>query len=75
MEPENPMTREDVVALAESKGWKAWGKLRKSKGSSYQPFRRRNEYVWIGYAFVERSTRAVAVDFRFDAPKVDAFLT
>lgn len=72
--PDDAMTREQVVALAESHGWKVWGKLRKRGGSSYQPFRRKNDYLWVGLAFVERTGRGIAVDFRYDAKKVEGFI-
>jgi hypothetical protein len=61
------MTREDAVKLATSLGWKAWGRLRRYGHSSYQCFRRGNEYIWIGLAFIERSSWAHAVNFLHDA--------
>lgn len=57
------MTREQVVALAESLDWKPWGKLRRYQRTWYQCFRRRNEYCWIGWWYVERSGYGHAEDF------------
>jgi len=57
------MKRKEVIRLAESLGWKAWGKLRKYRGSSYQCFRRGNDYAWIGLWFVERSCEPIAQNF------------
>ena len=66
--PDDALTRDEMVAYAEAQGWKAWGRLRKyPQGSSYQAFRRKNEYVWIGFAFVERTGRGIAQDFRYAA--------
>ena len=57
------MTREDVTKAAIKNGWIAWGKLRKYGNSSYQCFRRRSDYLWIGLAYVERTNEPIAVDF------------
>ncbi len=55
------MTREEVVKLAESYGWRAWGfmkKLNRFNGSSYQAFRSGNAYMWIGHRFIQRALPA-----------------
>lgn len=57
------MTRKEVVKLAKKLGFKPWGKLRKIRGSSYQCFRRANQYAWIGYRFIEIVYRLDACDF------------
>ena len=57
------MTRESVIKIAVKNGWKTWGKLRKYSNSSYQCFRRRSDYLWIGLAYVERTNEPIAVDF------------
>ena len=59
------MTRREVVGRAIDAGWKQWGALRRYGGSSYQCFRRRSEYLWIGLRFVERTgcCTAAAADF------------
>ena len=46
-------TTENIFLLAEDFGWKKWGGFKKKNGSSYQCFRRRNRYIWIGYYYIE----------------------
>ena len=49
---------------AESCGWKKWGKFYKKKGSSYQCFRKGNNYIWIGFAYIQHSDYSIAIDYR-----------
>lgn len=62
-------TRESMTTQAILKNWKVWGKMTKKHGSSYQCFRRGNEYLWIGYSFVERSTIPHALPYKDLATK------
>lgn len=48
-------TTENIFLLAEDFGWKRWGGFTKKEGNSYQCFRKRNRYIWIGYWFIENS--------------------
>jgi hypothetical protein len=57
------MTRNGIIAIAKRLGFKPWGNLRKYHGSSYQCFRRKNHYAWIGYRYIEIDTQMVACDF------------
>lgn len=57
------MIRSKVVKIAKIFGFKSWGKLRKYRGSSYQCFRRRNHYAWIGIRYVEIDVEPEAFDF------------
>lgn len=64
------LTREYVVEQAGLLGWRPWGKLRPyGNGSRYQGFRRRNQYCWIGAAFVERQGYPFAIDFRYEGAR------
>jgi hypothetical protein len=47
------MNHEEIFKLAETLGWKKWGGFTKKKGNSYQCFRNKNRYIWIGYRFIE----------------------
>ena len=60
------MTRIDVLGKAFKCGWKVWGRLRRVHGSSYQCFRRRNMYLWIGLRYLERSDIPHSFDFVSD---------
>lgn len=68
------MIRAEVVRLAKSLNWKPWGKLRKYGDSSYQCFRRGNEYLWIGLRYIERTSEPLAVDFVAEPSKVSNML-
>lgn len=48
---------------AESNGWKKWGKFYKKNGSSYQCFRKGNEYIWIGFRFAESVRLPHSIDY------------
>lgn len=63
------MTRDIAVMIARCYGWRPWGKLRDYEGSKYQCFRRRNNYLWIGFRFLERKDQPVACDFVADSDK------
>lgn len=58
MRKETEILPEDEInimfAKAIENGWSKWGKFYRKKGSSYQCFRRGKEYLWIGFAFIER---------------------
>lgn len=60
------MTRDEIVAAAKQAGWTVWGRLRRYDHSSYQCFRRGNDYAWIGLRYVERSGYGTAEDFVAD---------
>ena len=66
--------RQEVVKIAIELGWKVWGKLKKYDGSSYQCFRRKNDYAWIGLRYVEVTTSPFAVDFITNFKDVKTFL-
>jgi hypothetical protein len=60
------MIRQEVVQIAESLGWKQWGKFRRYKGgnsSRYQCFRKKNDYIWIGNYYIEHSSQTFAHDY------------
>lgn len=61
------MTREEAVNLVISHGWNVWGWYKKRNGYSYQPFRKKNDYLWIGERFIEHSQIPHAVDFIEDS--------
>lgn len=63
------MFRHQVVVIAKKQGWKAWGKFRLYIHSYYQCFRKGNEYAWIGWRYVERSDRVIALDFKRALPE------
>ena len=42
-----------MFRMAEKRGWKRWGNFTKKNGSSYQCFRKGNNYIWIGYWYIE----------------------
>ena len=69
------LTREQTVAHAEARGWKVWGQMRKVDGSSYQCFRRGNDYLWIGYRYVQRTGYATAEDFVADRKEAIALMS
>ena len=48
---------------AETKGWKRHGNFTKKDGSSYQCFRRGNNYLWIGFRFIQRAQKPHVVDY------------
>lgn len=58
MRKETEILPDDVINIAFKEaldnGWKKWGKFYKKEGSSYQCFRRGSEYLWVGFAFIER---------------------
>lgn len=56
-------TTENIFLLAEQFGWKKWGGLTKKKGSSYQCFRQRNKYLWIGYWYIENPNYGHALPY------------
>jgi hypothetical protein len=60
------MKKEQVFDRAIALGWKKWGGFKKKHGSTYQCFRRKNDYLWIGYRYVQRTGFADAVDFVID---------
>lgn len=53
------IARRVAINFALDQGWKSWG----NKDALYRCFRHKNEYLWIGPQFMERSTKAIAVDF------------
>lgn len=55
--------RHKVIEIAKAEGWKPWGTLKLYGKSSYQCFRRGNEYAWIGLAYVESAAWAHALYF------------
>lgn len=63
MTEENTKKRQEVIKLAESYGWKSWGKLRKYGNSYYECFRRGNEYIWIGLRYIQTLKLGYAIDF------------
>lgn len=68
MQKETPIKPEDEINLmfarAEINGWKKWGGFYKKNGSSYQCFRKGNNYIWIGFAFIQSPTFNLAIDYR-----------
>lgn len=56
-------TTENIFSLAEQFGWKKWGKFTKKNGSSYQCFRQGNQYIWIGFRFIENSNYAHSLPY------------
>jgi hypothetical protein len=75
---EKTLDKQAVERLLEQLGFKKWGrnKARPGNGSKYQCFRRGDLYVWLGEMYVERSDRALALDYPYrgmDATK--AFLS
>ncbi len=68
MRKETPIKPEDEINVmfskAEANGWKKWGKFYKKNGSSYQCFRKGNQYIWIGFTFIQSTKFAIAIDYR-----------
>lgn len=66
--------RKELVEFALQNGWKVWGRFRRYDNSSYQCFRRGNEYAWIGWRFLEHSNYGHAIDFVLDMSEAKGLL-